>query len=443
MSKVYLEDTILTNIANSIRNKNGQVTKYKPQDMSAAIDSISTGGGGGGGNFSGAFIMACEDNNTSQETITNIVNTINNNPNTFYDISKMFYKNTEITSLTLDFTNNNICDINSLFCYCTLLNTLNLNLDTSNVYDMSNLFSNCKVLETLNLGENFATENVVDMNNMFSQASKLKTLDVSNFNTSKVKNMGYMFSYMGNLTGLDVSNWDTSKVVDMGYMFQNTIALQTLDLSSFDTSNVTVMTGMFSAVSSNNLRTLIISDKFDTSKVGSFNAFLRNCKSLSTFDSTKLKFDSATNLSQMFYNCQALKHLDFSNTRFPSTITDVSSMLYGCSNLETLELGANFTPNTSTVSLFAGTTFNQNCEVKMTGSSDFSSYNGSATLNFSYVWRGNDSTKIANFETFANSLEPCSNQNTRTIQLYSTLYNALSDTQKAIITNKGYQLSYS
>lgn len=49
MSKVYLEDSTLTNIANAIRAKAGNTTQLLPSEMPAAITSLPSGGGGGGG----------------------------------------------------------------------------------------------------------------------------------------------------------------------------------------------------------------------------------------------------------------------------------------------------------------------------------------------------------------------------------------------------------
>lgn len=42
MSKVLVTDTYLTNIANAIREKNGEITTYKPGDMAGAILNISS-----------------------------------------------------------------------------------------------------------------------------------------------------------------------------------------------------------------------------------------------------------------------------------------------------------------------------------------------------------------------------------------------------------------
>ncbi len=43
MADVLVQDSSLQNIANSIRGKNGETDKYKPREMAAEIDSISTG----------------------------------------------------------------------------------------------------------------------------------------------------------------------------------------------------------------------------------------------------------------------------------------------------------------------------------------------------------------------------------------------------------------
>ena len=45
MSIVLTDDTYYQDIANAIRNKNGTTTQYKPSEMAAAINAISTGGG--------------------------------------------------------------------------------------------------------------------------------------------------------------------------------------------------------------------------------------------------------------------------------------------------------------------------------------------------------------------------------------------------------------
>ena len=45
MAKKLYEETAVANIANAIRNKNGQTTTYKIAEMAQAINDIPTGGG--------------------------------------------------------------------------------------------------------------------------------------------------------------------------------------------------------------------------------------------------------------------------------------------------------------------------------------------------------------------------------------------------------------
>ena len=164
--------------------------------------------------------------------------------------------------------------------------TLDLsNFNTSNVTNMSGMFSGSKAT-TLDVS-NFDTSNVTNMFGMFWN-SQATTLDVSNFNTSKVTKMGNMFN-RSQATTLDLSNFDTSKVTDMSDMFNRSQAA-TLDLSNFDTSNVTDMSNMF--YDSANLKTIYVSNKFNTDKVtSSTNMFTGSTKLIggagTKYDSTK------------------------------------------------------------------------------------------------------------------------------------------------------------
>ena len=59
MSKVLVNESSLTGIANAIRGKNGSTDTYKPSEMSAAITAISGGGGGSGADIpDSAFVIS-------------------------------------------------------------------------------------------------------------------------------------------------------------------------------------------------------------------------------------------------------------------------------------------------------------------------------------------------------------------------------------------------
>ncbi|MBQ8196205.1 MAG: BspA family leucine-rich repeat surface protein, partial [Oscillospiraceae bacterium] len=112
----------------------------------------------------------------------------------------------------------------------------------------------------------------------FYGCSSLTSLDLSSFDTSKVTNMNNMFYNCSSLTSLDLSSFDTSMVTDMGAMFNGCSSLTSLDLSSFDTRNVTNMSEMF--MYNTKLKTILVSDKWNTGKVELSEAMFAYCDKL-------------------------------------------------------------------------------------------------------------------------------------------------------------------
>ena len=116
---------------------------------------------------------------------------------------------------------------------------------------------------------------------MFNYCSKLETLDLSSFDTSNVKSMAIMFKYCFVLTNLDISSFDTSNVTTMNSMFYCCTGLTQLDLSSFNTKKVTNMGYMFYTYSwSTKLKTIYVSDNFDTSGVTTSTNMFYGCAKL-------------------------------------------------------------------------------------------------------------------------------------------------------------------
>ncbi len=237
------------------------------------------------------------------------------------NMSGMFYGCSSLTSLDLsNFNTSKVTLMNNMFYGCSNLTTLDLSsFNTSNVTNMSYMFQNCSSLANINLSS-FDTSNVTNMNGMFFRCSSLTNLDLSNFNTSKVTTMKSMFRECDSLTNLDLSDFDTSNVINMEemfrgctllvslnissfntskvtstwYMFMNCSKIMILDLSSFDTSSVTGMGGMFYLAGS--LKTIYVSDLWNTSKVTSSTNMFQNCNSLVgavPFDRTKIDISMA------------------------------------------------------------------------------------------------------------------------------------------------------
>ena len=152
---------------------------------------------------------------------------------------------------------------------------------------------------TLDLSK-FNTSNVTNMSAMF-RSSQATTLDLSNFDTSKITNMYRMF-YKSQATTLNLSSFDTSNVTDMSYMFFSSQAT-TLDLSNFDTSNVTNMSSMFQ----NSQATTLDLSNFDTSKVTNIEYMFHSAANLkSIYVSDKFNTSNVTTGTNVFYNCTNL-----------------------------------------------------------------------------------------------------------------------------------------
>lgn len=200
-------------------------------------------------------------------------------------------------------------------------------------------------------------------------------------NTSGMNNMAYMFTGCTLLKALDVSNFDTSSVTNMAYMFHNCSSLKALDVSNFDTS-----------------------------QSGSFGNMFAECSSLTSLDVSNFDTRSINSLRYMFYNCSSLTSLDLSKFD-TSTATLMECMFDGCTALTSLLLGTNFF-KTSAVT----------------------------NIDFSSCSKWTNETVVTSLVT--NSYDrAAAGLNTLTIKLHANTKAALTDEQKATITNKGYTIA--
>ena len=194
------------------------------------------------------------------------------------------------------------------------------------------------------------------MSYMFSYCTSLTSLDLSNFNTSNVTDMSYMFSGCSSLTSLDTSNFDTSNVTNMSYMFAGTSSSLYIQIE-LDTRSVTDMSYMFSGCGA------IVSCHFhfngDCSHMfenftGHINAlwggmptnasymFANSNIDDSAFSSYIYYIDlqSCQNTSYMFYNCQNIYNLSFSDSSYHNmcNLYESAYMFADCFGLNLIEI---------------------------------------------------------------------------------------------------------
>ena len=248
-----------------------------------------------------------------------------------YSYGGMFRNCKSLKKLNVSsFNTSKVKTMSNMFQGCSSLTTLDLsNFDTSNVTAMASMFQGCSNLTTLDLS-NFNTSKVTLMNNMFYGCSNLTTLDLSNFNTDSVINMLGMFNGCSSLTSLDLSSFNTSSVTNMKGMFSYCSSLTNLNLSNFDTSNVINMEEMFRNCTS--LVSLNISS-FNTSKVTSTWYMFMNCSKIMILDLSSFDTSSVTYMDRMFYLAGSLKTIYVSDLWDTSKVTSSFDMFFNCTSL--------------------------------------------------------------------------------------------------------------
>ena len=247
-------------------------------------------------------------------------------------MSYMFYNSNSLKSVNLsNFNTSKLLYANNMFNGCTSLESLDLsNFNTSKVTNFSNMFRDCQKMKEINLS-NFDTSIATTFANLFHNCSSLTTLDLSSFNTNKVTYMGSMFYNCSSLTSLDLSNFNTSNVINMGYgMFYNCKSLKELDLSNFDTKKVIDFSDMFNGCSS--LENIELSS-FDTTNATNMANMFYNCKSLKQLDLSSFNTSKVTNMSKMFLQNNEINTIYVSEKWNTSNVTSSSLMFHSCTSL--------------------------------------------------------------------------------------------------------------
>ena len=247
-------------------------------------------------------------------------------------MSYMFYNSNSLKSVNLsNFNTSKLLYANNMFNGCTSLESLDLsNFNTSKVTNFSNMFRDCQKMKEINLS-NFDTSSATTFANLFHNCSSLTTLDLSSFNTNKVTYMGSMFYNCSSLTSLDLSNFNTSNVINMGYgMFYNCKSLKELDLSNFDTKKAIDFSDMFNGCSS--LENIELSS-FDTTNATNMANMFYNCKSLKQLDLSSFNTSKVTNMSKMFLQNNEINTIYVSEKWNTSNVTSSSLMFHSCTSL--------------------------------------------------------------------------------------------------------------
>lgn len=193
MSKVLVNETSLSGIANSIRAKNGTTDTYKPSEMPAAIDAIQTGG------TVEALDITANGTYTAPEGVDGYSPITVNVPQDGSPPESAFVFSSDCSSR---FANGG---------WDWFIEQYGDRITTDGITNAIQMFSNSKI-ELIPFEINFNTTSAYSStNNMFYNCSNLK--EVQKIKNLKVYNTSYFFYYCYDLRNIPedfASTWDWS-----------------------------------------------------------------------------------------------------------------------------------------------------------------------------------------------------------------------------------------
>ncbi len=378
MSKVYIDDSVFTNIADAIRDRNGETATYKPREMDEAIKDLHN-----------VRVKKWE------------------RPSDWPDYSKVDLTNQEVIYLTYDCTYGvgtyNFISIRVVGAYHVERGSLNNGVFTS-------VFSTDQDSNTIffaYLPENegdyvvykitpqsgasitsfrFANKEDEDSSAVWAAVNQPcieRYCNISNHTAN------FPSSFFTNNTS---DSWITSFLTadtvigakptgSCQNSYHNTMnkSLQYVDLSKCDFSNVTIFSAVFQGMPTlkevyfphnlsskcTNLSSLFQQCEnivyldlsgWDTSGVTNFTNMFYQCYTLTEIKGIEdFNFTKAVNLGAMFYQDFDLRGLDTSKWQTSTSLTNFSTTFYNCRHLENLDLSGFITDNvTSYNTLFSG-----------------------------------------------------------------------------------------
>ncbi len=217
--------------------------------------------------------------------------------------------------------------------------------NVSNVESLAGTFQRFSTTATDLSGlENWNTSKVTNMSNLFYGNKLLSLNGIENWNTSNVTILSGLVESNVLLTDMSaIKDWDVSKVTTLENIFSCCYSLEEIDLSNWNAKSLENMSFSFGMLYDGNnsvghLKRIILSNKFDTSKVTDMHGTFYNNRVLENYEFVNyLDTSSATDMTTMFYYNFKLDNLSYFKNWDVSNVENMLSMFIGCRELKSLE----------------------------------------------------------------------------------------------------------
>lgn len=345
--------------------------------------------------------------------------------------SSLYSSITEVDASGWDLSN--VQSLNSTFSSLSNLEKIVglKDCDTSNVSNWYGTFQACNKLANLNDIEKWNVSKGGSMQNMMRQCKELETFDMSNWDINKVTTMQYMFYGCNKLKEVTITpTGGADNILNFAYTFKDCTSLTDFTMTDLEFPKLQSFMQMFrGCFSLENVEMSNLTFKNTTSHIV-LNAMFYDCTSLTEFGGSSWYFEDGTNveLKSMFYNCQNLKQFDMLGVNL--SVSDFGSMFYNCQKLERFWFG---TWDVSSIVYLDATIF-QHCY-------ELSDVKGTLkgvqfSLNLGDCPLTRNSALV-----FLNGLKDLTGSTAKTITFKASTVALLSDADKAIATNKNWNIA--
>lgn len=395
------------------------------------------------------------------QSLTDLSSIANWNISKVTTIASAFYQCGNIETLDLSHWDvSKVTNIGNLFYYCTNLkhilfpqvqtstlsgsmaavffNCMNLQeIDltwikpiTNAVTTIGNMFGHCRSVIEINIPEGWDITGCTASEScyrIFADCYKLQRITgISNWNMSGYNySLAYSFENDFCLQEIDISNWRAHPTT-MYYAFLNCRTLEEIDLTGWSWENMTGTALSATFQSCHSLKTIKgIEHMGDSGNITQMGSLFLDCFSLISLPNiNSWNLAKVTTCSNMFSGCYSLQSLTISNWSLPKC-TSISYMFRYCYNMKELELQGWSIPLVTD----AGYIFNQ-----MYSLTKFSG------LPIAVNFRAQELYSLPE-DQWVRVFTQLPSVSSKTINMTTAVLGKLTDTTKAIATDKGWTLS--
>ena len=232
-------------------------------------------------------------------------------------------------------------DMSELFSGCESLESITITPDISHVKEMDRLYYNCKSLRSVNLGENVNLGNVETLESAFENCESLTTAGFiirSTVPLSHIKSFKNTFKNCKSFTAFSINAGNADTLTNLEGMFSGCENLTIVNTKSINLANIETTKDMF--YNCKKLKTFVVGNSSNFATISNLERMFYNCESLTSLPEIHALSDRVTTMKAMFASCSNLTKVAISNVNTHNLVSDgFKDMFLNCKKMTSITLG--------------------------------------------------------------------------------------------------------